>query len=112
MSFFKDYFYTWLVFFVFVYDKGAFTNYVYKRRGVGGQKKSTFCKLLYHRKCKRRGVGGQKKPNLVNVVCERPLMGNVFSLSLGSDKGAFTNYVYKICLFLTTYPPPFTFSMV
>jgi len=36
-------------------------------------KKSTFCKPLYHRKCKRRGVGGQKKPNLVNVVCERPL---------------------------------------
>ena len=35
-------------------------------------KKSTFCKLLYHRKCKRKGVGGQKKPNLVNVVCERP----------------------------------------
>ena len=34
----------------------------------------TFCKLLYHRKCKRRGVGGQKKTNLVNVVCERPLM--------------------------------------
>ena len=33
--------------------------------------KSTFCKHLYHRKCKRRGVGGQKKPNLVNVVCER-----------------------------------------
>ena len=36
-------------------------------------KKLTFCKLLYHRKCKWRGVGGQKKPNLVNVVCERPL---------------------------------------
>ena len=50
-----------------------FTNYVYKRRGVGGLKKTTFCKPLYHRKCKRRGVGGQKKPNLVNVVCERPL---------------------------------------
>ena len=33
-------------------------------------KKSTFCK---HRKCKRRGEGGQKKPNLVNVVCEKPL---------------------------------------
>ena len=32
-------------------NKGAFTNYVYKRRGVGGQ----------------------KKPNFVNVVCERPL---------------------------------------
>ena len=40
-------------------------------------KKSTFCKLLYHRKCKRRGVGGQKKPNFVNVVCERPLIGNL-----------------------------------
>ena len=26
--------------------------------------------------------------------------------------GAFTNYVYKIWLLLTTYPPPFTFSMV
>ena len=36
-------------------------------------KQSTFCKLLYHRKCKWRGVGGQIKPNLVNVVCERPL---------------------------------------
>ena len=32
-----------------VLNKGAFTNYVYKRRGVGGQKK------------------------FVNVVCERPL---------------------------------------
>ena len=37
-----------------VLGKGAFTNYVYKRRGVGGQ----------------------KKPNLVNVVCERPLIEN------------------------------------
>ena len=37
-------------------------------------KKSTFCKFLYHGKCKRRGVGGQKKTNLVNVVCERPLI--------------------------------------
>ena len=36
-------------------------------------KKFTFCKLLYHRKCKRRGVGGQKKVNFVNEVCERPL---------------------------------------
>ena len=34
------------------YAKGPFTNYVYKRRGVGGQ----------------------KKPNHVNVVCERPLI--------------------------------------
>ena len=37
-------------------------------------KKLTFCKPLYHRQSKRRGVGGQKKPNLVNVVCERPLI--------------------------------------
>ena len=29
-----------------------------------------------------------------------------------SNKGAFTNYIYKIWLFLTTYPPPFTFPMV
>ena len=29
-----------------------------------------------------------------------------------TGKGPFTNYVYKIWLFLTTYPPPFTFSMV
>jgi hypothetical protein len=42
-------------------------------RGGGWSKKSTFCKLLYHRKCKRREVGGQKKTNLVNIVCERPL---------------------------------------
>ena len=27
-------------------------------------------------------------------------------------KGTFTNYVYKIWLFLTTYPPAFTFSLV
>ena len=57
-------------------NKGPFTNYVYKKRGVGGQKKSTFCKLSYHKKCKRRGLGGQKKPNFVNVVCERPLSLN------------------------------------
>ena len=31
-------------------------------------KKSSFCKLLYHRKCKGRGVGGQKKLNFVNII--------------------------------------------
>ena len=67
-----------------LYPKGPFTNYVYKRRGVGGQKKSTFCKLLYHRKRKRRGVGGQKKTNLVNVDCERPLIPNIY-LGLGVE---------------------------
>ena len=59
--------------------KNAFTNYVYKRRGVCGQKKSTFCKLLYRRKCKRSGISGQKKTNLVNVVCEHPLKGPFIS---------------------------------
>ena len=43
--------------------------------------------------------------------------GKIFSLKKfssldGRNKGAFTNYVYKICLFLTTYPTLFTFSMV
>ena len=47
-----------------------------QEEGGRWSKKSTFCKHLYHRKCKRRGVGGQNKPNLVNVVCERPLIRN------------------------------------
>ena len=42
-----------------------------QEEGGRWSKKLTFCKLLYHRKCKRRGVGGQKKPNFVNIVCER-----------------------------------------
>ena len=45
-----------------------------QEEGGRWSKKLTFCKLLYHRKCKQRGVGGQKKPNLVNVVCECPLI--------------------------------------
>ena len=45
-----------------------------QEKGGRWSKKSTFCKLLYHRKCKRRRVGGQKKPNFVNVVCELPLI--------------------------------------
>ena len=45
----------------------------FTRGGGKKKKKYTFLKSLYHRKCKPRGVGGQKKPNLVNVVCERPL---------------------------------------
>ena len=44
-----------------------------QEEGGRWSKKSTFCKHLYHRRCKRRGVGGKKKTNLVNVVCERPL---------------------------------------
>ena len=35
---------------------------------------STFCQRSYNRKCQLRGIGGQKSTNLVNVVCERPLI--------------------------------------
>ena len=45
-----------------------------QEEGGRWSKKSTFSKLLYLRICKRREVGGQKKPNLVNIVCERPLV--------------------------------------
>ena len=45
-----------------------------QEEGGRWSKKSTFCKLLYHRKCKQREVCGEKKTNLVNVVCERPLI--------------------------------------
>ena len=55
-------------------DKGSLTNYVYKTRYVGGPKMCTLCQRSYHRKCQCRGVGGQKSQNLVNVVCEWPLM--------------------------------------
>ena len=57
-----------------IWDLGAVHKLRLQEEGGRWSKKSTFCKLLYHRKCKRRGVGGQKKPNLVNVVCERPLI--------------------------------------
>ena len=49
-----------------------------QEKGGRLSKKSTSCKLLYHIKCKRRGVGGQKKTNLVNLVCERPPISNMF----------------------------------
>ena len=52
--------------------KGAFTNYVYKRRGVGGQKNRFFVNFYTIENVNGGGVGGQKKPNFVNVVCERP----------------------------------------
>ena len=32
-----------------VRSKGAFTNYIYKRRGVGGQKKTNFVNVVYER---------------------------------------------------------------
>ena len=49
----------------------------YKRWGVGGKKRLIVnFYTIEIRKCKRRGVGGQKKPNLVDVGCERPLVGS------------------------------------
>ena len=51
-----------------------FHKTVYKTRYVSGLEMSTSCQRSYPRKCQYRGVGGQKKTNLVNVVCERPLI--------------------------------------
>ena len=55
---------------------GAIHKLRLQEEGGLWSKKLTFCKLLYHRKCKRRGVGGKKNTNFVNVVCERPLITN------------------------------------
>ena len=44
---------------------------IYKRRGVGSQKK--FWLFVNHYKVLAEGVGGQTPPKLVNVVSERPL---------------------------------------
>ena len=43
---------------------GSFTNYVYKRRGVGGQKKVHFLSTFISKVENVNGgrVGGQKKP--------------------------------------------------
>ena len=49
---------------------------------------------------------------VLKCILFRHLMDYILHTYFRTDKGAFTNYVYKICLFLTTYPPPFTFSMV
>ena len=54
--------------------QGLFTNYDYKTRQVGGPKISIFCQRSYHGKSQHRGIGGQKSQNLVNAVCERPLV--------------------------------------
>ena len=47
---------------------GAVHKLRLQEEGGRWSKKSTFCKPLYHRKCKRRGVGGQK-----NKSCKRSL---------------------------------------
>ena len=59
--------------------KGPFTNYIYKRRGVGGQKNRLFVNFYTIENVNGGGVGGQKKPNLVNIVCERPLRVSQFT---------------------------------
>ena len=61
---------------------GAVHKLRLQEEGGRWSKKLTFCKLLYHRKCKRRGVGGQKKQNFLNVVCERPLIEYSISCQL------------------------------
>jgi hypothetical protein len=43
---------------------GSFTNYVDKRRWIGGQKIVYFCQNLKGRKCQHSGVGGQKKAKI------------------------------------------------
>ena len=60
----------------------------------GWSKKSTFCKVLYRRKCKWRGIGGQKITNLVNVVFERPLM-SVTSWSFSFDESLKARFLLK-----------------
>ena len=52
---------------------GVFTNYVYKRRGVGGLKNQLFVNYYTIENVNGGGVDGQKKTSLVNVVNERPL---------------------------------------
>merc|ERR1712051_1082224 len=47
--------------------KGPFTNYVYKRRGVGGQKNRLFVNFYTIEDVNGGGAGGQKKPNFVGV---------------------------------------------
>ena len=52
---------------------GPFTNYVYKKRGEGGQKNRLFVNI-YTIENVNRGVRWSKKPNLVNIVFECPLL--------------------------------------
>ena len=69
---------------------------------------------IFNWKMAQRYLWFWSKLNTISFLC----LTTSRSLSLSDfiqflrDKGAFTNYVYKIWLFLTTYPPPFTFSMV
>ena len=57
---------------------------------------------------------GVRVEAIVTLMAFQPNFWKIWELTdpFTQGKGAFTNYVYKIWLFLTTYPPPFTFSMV
>ena len=54
--------------------KGPFTNYF--QVGVGGPKNQLFVNFYTIENVNRGGQVVKKNPNLVNVVCERPLIRN------------------------------------
>ena len=65
--------------------KGPLSNYVYKKRGVGGQNNRLFVNVYT---IENVNGGGQKKPNLVSVVCERPLIHSSSFLAFVKDPGS------------------------
>ena len=56
-----------------IFSKGPFTNYVYKRRGIGGQKNRLFVNFCTIVNVNGGGWVVKKKTNIVNVVFKRPL---------------------------------------
>ena len=56
---------------------GAVHKLRLQEEGVGGQKNRLFVKFYTIENVNGGGVGGPKKTNLVNIVCERPLVGVV-----------------------------------
>ena len=64
---------------------GAVHKLRLQEEGVGGQKNRLFVNFYTIENVNGGGVGGQKKPNLVNVVCERPLVAAGTMLSIRSS---------------------------
>ena len=54
-------------------DWGAFTNYVYKRRGVDSEKMLIFANIHMVENVNGGELVVKKRRKLVNVVCEQPL---------------------------------------
>ena len=52
---------------------GLFTNYVYKRRGVGTPKMLIFVNVHKVKNVTGGGKWSKKSQKIVNVVCEQPL---------------------------------------